>query len=486
VLQDGLLFGVLADTSAHADAALKKLAAAIEWHTPPALPDGSAVVDWLQQRPAETSLVAERSEPAAPAARTLEATYTRPYIAHASLAPSCALARWDGGRLEIWSHTQGIYNLRRDLATAFAVAEDHILVQHVEGAGCYGHNGADDVAWDAAWLARQVPGRAVRVLWTRAGEFGDEPLGPASVVRVQADLDASGRVVRWSHDIFSQGHSSRPGRAATPTLLGSWYTAQPFPRLPAINMPLPTGGGAERNAVPGYAFPNLRVASHRVVDTSMRTSALRALGAFVNTFAAESFMDELAAAAGMDPVTFRLHHLQDVRGRQVIERAVARSGWQSGTRCAEGTGFGIGYARYKSTGAWCAVVAQVEAAQSVRVRRLTLCADLGLVINADGASNQLEGGAIQATSITLQEAVRFDRERITSLDWESYPILRFSEVPQVDVELVESTEASLGAGECSMGPTAAAIGNALCDALGVRVRDLPLTPERIVAAIHAG
>jgi CO/xanthine dehydrogenase Mo-binding subunit len=233
-------------------------------------------------------------------------------------------------------------------------------------------------------------------------------------------------------------------------------------------------------------LPNLRVASHRVLDTRLRTSAFRALGAFVNTFAAESFMDELAAAAGVDPVSFRLRHLQDARGRQVIERAVARSGWQPGTRAGEGTGFGIGYARYKSTGAWCAVVAQVEAGQALRVRRLTLCADLGLVINADGACNQLEGGAIQATSITLKEAVRFDRERITSLDWESYPILRFSEVPQVDVELVESTEASLGAGECSMGPTAAAIGNALYDAVGVRVRDLPFTPERIVAAIHAG
>jgi nicotinate dehydrogenase subunit B len=486
VLRDGLLFGVLADTSAHADAALAKVAAAVEWDVPPALPDENAIADWLRSQPTESATISEKSGPSAPVAQTLRASYSRPFVAHASLAPSCALARWDGDRLEVWSHTQGIYNLRRDLAIAFGVAEGGVTVQHVEGAGCYGHNGADDVAWDAAWLARTVPGRTVRMLWTRAGEFADEPYGSASVVKLEADLDAGGTIVGWRHAIWSMGHSSRPGRAPTPTLLGSWLTAEPFPRLAAINMPLATGGGAERNSVPGYDFANQAIASHRSVDTALRTSALRGLGAFVNVFAAESFMDELAAAAGSDPVRFRLRHLADARGREVIERAVARSGWQPGAAHEEGVGWGIGYARYKGTGAWCAVVARVEAGEQLRVRRLTLAADLGQVVNADGAANQLEGGAIQAASITLKEAVRFDRERITSVDWESYPILRFSEVPAVDVELVESGEPSLGAGECSFGPTAAAIANALCDAIGLRVRDLPLTPERLLAAVHAG
>lgn len=486
VLQDGVLFGVIADSNAHADAALAKVVASVRWDTPPALPDETAIASWLQSQPLDTSVVAEKSAPAPAVAQTLSATYSRPYISHASMAPSCAIARWDGARLTVWSHTQGVYNLRRDLALAFGVPEGDVLVQHAEGAGCYGHNGADDVAWDAAWLARAVPGRPLRVTWTRAGEFADEPLGPASVVRVEADLDAAGGIVGWRHEIWGQGHSSRPGRAATPTLLGSWLTAQPFPRMAAINMPIATGGGGERNSVPGYDFPNVRVLSHRVTDSgSLRTSALRALGAFVNVFAAESFMDELAAATGSDPVNFRLRHLKDARARQVIERAVARSGWQPGAARPEGTGWGLAYARYKDTGAWCAVVAQVEAAETIRVRRLFLAADLGLVVNPDGAVNQLEGGAIQATSLALKEAVRFDRERITSIDWESYPILRFSEVPQVVVDLVESRDVSLGAGECSFGPTAAAIANAVNDALGLRMRELPLTPERLVAAINA-
>lgn len=486
VVQDGLQFGLLAHSSVQADAALASLQQGVLWDTPAVLPDAAGLQAWLQSTPAETTVVLERGAPGAVAARTLGATYTRAFVAHASLAPSCALARWDGVRLEVHSHTQGVYNLRRDLALAFGCVEADVVVQHVEGAGCYGHNGADDVAWDAAWLARQVPGRRVRVLWTRAGEFTEEPHGPAGAARLEADLDAAGHVIGWRHELWSPGHSSRPGRAPTPTLLGSWYTAQAFPRLAAQNVPAAHGGGAERNAVPGYEFANVRVVSHRVLDAALRASALRGLGALLNVFAAESFMDEIAAVVDVDPVTFRLRHLSDARGRAVIQRAVARSGWQPGAPHAEGVGCGIGYARYKGTGAWCAVVAEVEVAAEVRVRKLTIAADVGLVVNPDGAANQLEGGAIQATSVTLKEAVRFDRERITSVDWESYPILRFSEAPAVAVDLVESSEPSLGAGEASFGPTAAAIANAVHDAIGLRVRELPLTPERLLAAIHTG
>lgn len=486
VVQDGLQFGLLAHSSAQADAALASLQQHLQWDTPAALPDPDRLQDWLQSTPVETTVALERGAPHAAATRTLVATYTRPFVAHASMAPSCALARWNGAQLEVHAHTQGVYNLRRDLALAFGCADADVVVQHVEGAGCYGHNGADDVAWDAAWLARQVPGRRVRVLWTRAGEFTEDPHGPAGVARLEADVDAAGRVIGWRHELWSPGHSSRPGRAPTPTLLGSWYTAQAFPRLAAQNVPAANGGGAERNAVPGYEFAHVRVVSHRVLDAALRASALRGLGALLNVFAAESFMDEVAAAVDVDPVTFRLRHLADPRGHDVIQRAVARSGWQPGAPQAEGVGCGIGYARYKGTGAWCAVVAEVEVGAEVRVRKLSVAADIGLVVNPDGAANQLEGGAIQATSVTLKEAVRFERERITSVDWESYPILRFTEVPAVEVDLVESSEPSLGAGEASFGPTAAAIANAVHDAIGLRVRELPLTAERLLAAIHAG
>jgi CO/xanthine dehydrogenase Mo-binding subunit len=490
VLQDGRQFGLLAATGAQADAALARLEAAVRWDAPEALPDEAALRDWLLRGPHETTVVAERGPVSGPSdapgvARTLVAEYRRPFVAHAAMGPSAALACWQDGRLQVWSHTQGPYNLRRDLALAFGLAEEAVVVQHVQGPGCYGHNGADDVAWDAAWLARQVPGRPVRVQWSRAQEFTEAPFGPAGLARIEAALDAQGRIVRWSHALWSPGHSSRPGRAPTPTLLGSWCTAQPFPVLPAVNVGAAMGGGADRNAVPGYAIPALRVVAHRVLDPAIRGSALRSLGALLNVVAIEGCMDELAALAGSDPLTFRLRHLEEARGRAVLARAVARSGWMPGAPGGEGQGWGLGYARYKGTGAWCAVLAQVEVAERVRVRRLVVEADLGLVVNPDGAVAQLEGGAIQATSVALLEAVRFDRRGITSRDWEGYPILRFSDVPAVDVGLADSREPSLGAGEASFGPTAAAIVNAVAQALGVRVRELPLTPERIRAAIEA-
>ncbi|WP_264033957.1 molybdopterin cofactor-binding domain-containing protein [Mycobacterium interjectum] len=223
--------------------------------------------------------------------------------------------------------------------------------------------------------------------------------------------------------------------------------------------------------------------NHLLTEMPLRTSALRSLGAFINVFAAESFMDELAAAAGRDPVEFRLAHLSDERGRAVLRAAAERAGWGKWTR-RDADGHGIGYARYKNSAAYCAVVAEVEAVEEVRVRRLVIAVDAGLVINPDGAANQIEGGAVQATSWTVKERVRFDGFTVTSDTWATYPILRFSEVPAVDVEfLAGQGNPPLGIGECAQGPTAAAIANAVCDALGVRVRSLPLTPEQLIAAM---
>jgi nicotinate dehydrogenase subunit B len=508
VVRDGSVIAVLAATERLADRAADIVSKHATWQSAAeaVLPNEHHMAQWLKQQPAETRVVATRGVPQEPrddpknldhpeqaerqgyesqepaTVRTLKSSYAKPYIAHASMGPSCALARFDGERLEVWTHSQGIYNLRRDLARAFDMAVDDIIVQHVEGAGCYGHNGADDVAWDAAWLGRARPGVPVRVQWSRADELAWAPFGPAMAVDLEADVDAQGNVLAWRHNVWSNGHSNRPGRAPTPALLGSWHTANPFPVLAAINAPLAAGGGAERNAVPSYDFPSWHVVNHRVLAMPLRTSALRALGALANVFAAESFMDELALAAARDPVEFRLAHCTDPRGREVIERAVARSGWRGADK-PEGVGHGIGFARYKNTGAWCAVVAEVEAGREIRVRRLTIAVDVGLVINPDGVRNQIEGGAVQATSWTLKEAVRFDSQRVTSDSWEAYPILRFTEVPAVDIELVDSSESSLGAGEASLGPTAAAIGNAVADALGLRVRDLPITTERIVSLL---
>jgi CO/xanthine dehydrogenase Mo-binding subunit len=258
--------------------------------------------------------------------------------------------------------------------------------------------------------------------------------------------------------------------------------AKPFERFIAVNPPMANGGGAERNAVPLYDFASMRITCHRLLTMPIRTSALRTLGAFANVFAIESFMDELAAERGEDPLAFHLRYLKEPRGRAVLEAAAKRAGWSSWRKRA-GAGHGIAFARYKNFGAYCAVVAEVEGDADIRVRRLVVAVDVGEVINPDGVANQMEGGAIQATSWTLKEAVRFDRSRITSDTWETYPILRFSEVPAVEVEILNRPEErSLGAGEAAHSPTAAAIGNAVFHALGVRVRDLPITRERIIAA----
>jgi CO/xanthine dehydrogenase Mo-binding subunit len=489
IVRDGSVLAVLAATQRLADRAADIVGAQARWTTPAgkALPDEGDMAAWLKRQASEASIVSTRGDAGAGAhgaagVRTVRARYAKPYIAHASIGPSCALARFDGERLEVWTHSQGIYNLRRDLARAFGMEQDAVAVQHVEGAGCYGHNGADDVAWDAAWLARARPGVPIRVQWSRADELGWAPYGPAMTVELEADVDARGDVLAWRHEVWSNGHSNRPGRAATPALLGSWHTEQPFPVLAAINAPLVAGGGAERNATPSYDFPAWEVISHRVVEMPLRTSALRALGAFANVFAAESFIDELALEAGRDPVEYRLSCLNDPRSREVIRAVAARSGWGIEPR-RENCGRGIGFARYKNSGAWCAVVAEVDAERDIRVRRLTIAVDVGLVINPDGVRNQIEGGAIQATSWTLKEAVRFDRERVTSDSWDAYPVLRFSEVPAVDIVLIDSDQPSLGAGEASLGPTAAAIGNAVADALGLRVRELPMTPERLLTLL---
>ena len=399
------------------------------------------------------------------------------------------MATWQNGQLTVWSHSQGIFNLRTDLALVLQMDQDAIEVEHLQGAGCYGHNGADDVACDAALLARAVPGRPVQVVWTRAQELSNAPMGPAMAVELQATLDAQGRIARWQHSVWSNGHGLRPGRGKVPVLLAGLQLEKPFPPTVSVNVPLANGGGAERNAIPVYDFPAYRAVSHRLTVMPVRTSALRALGNFCNVFAAESFLDEVAHACAQDPLDFRLRHLSDPRAIAVLKQAAAKADWQSKRKAVlpEGHGLGLAYCRYKNNGAYCAAVAQVDASGAkLRVDQLWLAVDVGLVVNPDGVRNQIEGGAIQSVSWTLMEQVQFDRQQITSTDWERYPILRFSDVPQVEVDILDQPgQASVGAGEAAQGPVAAAIANALFHAMGVRVRDLPLSPDRIRQAVEA-
>jgi nicotinate dehydrogenase subunit B len=491
VVRDGNFLGVIAAREEVALHAIEQLTAGATWREQPTLPDDDDLATFFTTASADTTVLAEF--PSRPgdinrptATGRHEAVFHRPYIAHASVGPACAVALVSDEpniRLDVWTHSQGVYVLGRELAKAFGLLEDRVTVRHVKGAGCYGGNGADDAAMDAALLAMAVPGRPVKVVWSRAEELSWAPFGPAAVVRVAAEVDAAGDVSSWEHEIWGTSHITRPGFVPGIGLLAASHREGGREIHGGFEPPLKAGGGAARNSVPGYAFPAYRVVNHLVPTMPLRTSSLRSLGAFINVFAIESFMDELAEAASRDPIEYRLTQLKDPRGRAVIETAARLSGWTDWSP-ADSIGHGIGYARYKNASAYCAVVAEVEAITALRVRRLTIAVDAGLVINPDGARNQIEGGAIQATSWALKERVRFDKLNVTSDTWESYPILRFSEVPAVDVELLASNgNPSLGVGEAAQGPTAAAIANALYDALHVRVRELPLTAEHITAAM---
>ncbi|MDE2376516.1 molybdopterin cofactor-binding domain-containing protein [Bradyrhizobium sp.] len=484
IVRDGSFSGVVCDTEHSAEAALNALRKGAAWSDGEPLPDEDDLATFLKGQPTEATVIDTRTSAAArPAARTLRRQYTRPYIAHASIAPSCAMARWDGDRLHVWTHSQGVYLLRADLAIVLKLPAESITVEHMEGAGCYGHNAADDVALDAVLLAKAAGGRPVRVQWSRHDEMTHAPFGAAMAIEVEADLDAGNEIVGWRHSIWSNGHAARPGRAAQPALLAATELATPFPRMISSNPPAANGGGGDRNSVPLYDLPAWTITSHRLLTMPVRTSALRTLGGQGNVFAIESMLDEIAAERGEDPIQFRMRHLSDERAKNAISAAATRAGWKP--RRTAGIGHGIGFARYKNTGAYCAAIAEVEGADDIRVRRLTLAIDVGEAVNPDGVVNQIEGGAIQATSWVLKERVRFDRTRITSASWTDYPILTFREAPTVEVEVIQRPEIDpVGAGEAAHGPVTAAIANAVFDCLGVRVRDLPITRERLIAAME--
>jgi nicotinate dehydrogenase subunit B len=490
-VRDGSFLGVIAETDRAAVTAAKRLAQAARWTVRESLPDEDDLKGFLLSQPTEDQPVVQRAdaESAAQVRQTRAAEFTRPFIAHGSMAPSCAIACWDGRQVSVWTHSQGVFPLRGALATGLGLDPAQLTVHYVEGAGVYGHNAADDVAADAVLLARAVPGRPVRVLWSREDELSWGPLGPAMLARLSAGLDSGGRIRTWRQDVWSNGFVGRPGIGGEPRLLALAHVAGGTP-ISATPDGVPSGAmGATRNAVPGYDIPDLEVTRHRLLTMPLRTSSLRSLGAFLNVFAIESFMDELALAADADPVAFRLAHLSDPRARRVIEEAAAMSGWAARNaeegRDDDGTGFGLAFARYKGTSGYCAAVAEVAADTRISLRRLWLAVDVGRVINPDGVINQVEGGAIQSASWALRERVRFDRTRITSVTWESYPILRFTEVPEVAVRIMAAPgEPPAGAGELAQGPVAGAIGNAVSDAIGVRVRDLPLTTEQVSRAIE--
>lgn len=480
---DGNFVAVVADSESAANLAAAWLVSRLEWEEEDTLPGNENVRNWLRSVAPEPHVEVSTSiEPKAASMHSREVF--RPYVAHASMAPSCALADFDGTRLQVWSHSQGIFNLRRDIAMALDMDVDDVVIHHREGAGCYGHNGADDVAFDAAYIALACPGVPVRVMWSREDELAWSPFSSAMVVAIDAGLDAGGKIVSWKQTVTSHGHSNRPGSGATPSLLGASHLKNGAPLPPTRDSPLAGGGGSLRNAVPLYTTGALEIAGSLVDETPLRVSSLRSLGGMANVFAVETMMDTLAGAAGRDSVGYRIEHLTDERAIAVIRTVAEMAGPPPSE---EGFGLGLGFARYKNSAAYCAVIAKVEAQEDIRVRHLWIAADAGEVINPEGAAHQIEGGAVQACSFALKEEVRFDRRQVLSRTWEEYPILRFSEVPTVDVKLLMPPKTPpLGVGECATGPTIAAIANAIHAAIGVRPTTMPFTADNLAKEILAG
>jgi CO/xanthine dehydrogenase Mo-binding subunit len=476
VVRDGSYLAVAAEDEWQAIQAMRVLEKSARWQTVAQLPTPDTIYETLLALPRREIISGSRHGPAEPAVQTLHARFTKPYLSHGSIGPSCAIAHLDGGKMTVWTHAQGVFPLRGGLAELLGMKPDDVRCIHVPGSGCYGHNPADDAAADAALIARAVPGRPVRVQWMREQEQTWEPFGPAMITDVTASLDASGKVVDWQYEIWSNSHNQRIDNAGR--LLGAQYLAQPFTPAPPKPIPMPEGGG-DRNSVPLYDFPNFDVHHHFLPDMPIRVSAQRGLGAFMNVFSIESFIDELAAAVHADPVEYRLRQLSNARGRDVIELAAKQFGWNPARQRVPGHGVGFAFAQYKNLMSYLAIAVELEVVPEtgdVRIERVIAAVDCGQIVNPDGVRNQIEGGILQSASWALYEQVQYDRERIRSYDWSTYPIMRFSDVPlKVDVHLIDRPGAPfLGAGEASQGPTAAAIGNAIADATGRRIRNLPL------------
>jgi nicotinate dehydrogenase subunit B len=479
-IRDGNFLAIVGDEETTVEAASVAADSHVAWQQVDAPTPTQQEANWLLQRPAVDR--AFGAEPADPRGRErFERTYTRGYLAHASISPSCGLALFKDGKLTVWTHCQGVYPLRAALAKILKLEPSSIIVHHVQGSGCYGHNGADDAAADAAILAIQKPGQPIRVRWRRQEEFVYEPKTPAMVVKVRALLDEAGRPVDWTQEIWSPTHNLRPGAGGN--LLGVLALPNPPAEPPPNDVPEANGGGATRNAEPLYDIPAKRILHHLVTEAPVRTSALRGLGAMPNVFALECCIDELAERARKDPVEYRLSITADPRARAVIEKVATMAKWKAGAVASAGLGRGIAFARYKNRAAYSAVIVELSVDEEIRLHRVWCATDAGLVINPDGVINQLEGGIIQSASWVLKEQVRFENG-VASIDWETYPVLKFSEVPEIEIELVDAKDdVPLGVGEVTAGPTAAAIGNAVSRALGARIRDLPLTRERIMAAL---
>ena len=472
VVTNGSFLGVIAEDEYQAEKAQRMLRSNAQWSTPETLPSGQDLYDYLTTLPATTESVETGDFQADD--DTIRAQYTKPYIMHGAIGPSCAVALYDEDHLHVWTHSQGVFPLRDAMEKVVELPVENIHIKGVPGSGCYGHNGANDAAVDAALLAMAYPGRHVRVQWSREEEHGWEPYGCAMIVETEANLDPDGKISAWRTELWSDSHSTRPS-GDPGNLLTARYLQKPFPRTS-----YGYSGGGYRNSQPYYAIPQLKIDAH-FFEGPLRVSSLRSLGAYANVFAIESFMDELAELAGKAPLEFRRMHSEDPRAIAVMDKLEEMTQGQS---VGEGEGIGYAFSRYKNSASYCAVAAKVAVDPGsgyVRVQRMWGVIDAGEVISPDGLKNQTEGGMVQSASWTLQEEVHFDERHVTSLHWDHYPIFRFADAPAVEVAIIDRpTEPPLGGGEAAQAPAGAAIANAVYQASGKRIRQLPITSEKIV------
>lgn len=488
IVQDGSFLAVAGPAEWDVIRGATRLARGCSW-TPGADLDEGDYQDLLLNNPRTSVPVVDGMPQDAPVpppfeAPDFEATFTRPYQLHGAMGPSAALAEWGkDGRLDLVTHSQGIYPLRQTIAESLGLEENAITISHAPGPGCYGHNGADDAAFEAVLIARALPGRPVLLKWTREDEHGWEPVAPAMVVRMAARLEGD-RIAAYSAEAYSDTHRGRPrpgpDRAGPRRLLANTYRENPEePFLATPNMT--RHAGLHRNLDPIYRVGEKRMVKNLVHDLPLRSSAMRCLGAAVNTFAHEAFLNELAEAAGQDPLEFRRAHLEDPHALAVLDRLAEAL---ADSPPAEGVSRGIAYAQYKNrmTRVAAAVDLRVTEAAEPVLERILLVADAGRIVDPEGLREQLEGGALQGASWALVEELHWDRDGVIDRDWDSYPVLRFPQVPRMETLLIDRPDApSVGAGEASPGPVIGAIANALYGATGMRMRRMPFTADRLMS-----
>jgi CO/xanthine dehydrogenase Mo-binding subunit len=413
------------------------------------------------------------------AARHLSATYDFAIHTHGSIGPSCAVAQFEGERLTCWTASQAPHNLRKQLAAMFSLKDDQVRCIYIDGSGCYGRNGHEDAAADAALLARAV-NAPVRVQWMRADEHGWDPKGPPTLLDMRAGLDADGKISAWESELYIPN-----GAAAFVALVGA--------DLAGLNSlgTLSPGGVLQDLAIP-YAIGNIKTTAHRLESTPFKPAWIRSPGRMQNTFANESFFDEIAAQRGLDPLEARLEYLNDARGKEVLERVAALSGWRKHSKPDRhdhiSVGHGLAFVKYELVRTYVGMICELEVNRktgAIAVKRFFVAHDCGQIINPDGLRNQIEGNVVQTVSRVLIEELKFNRSTVTSVDWATYPILQFPEVPDVVMDLIDRPDqVPWGAGEPSAAVVPAAIGNAVFDAVGVRLRSVPFTPSKVKAAIE--